>query len=43
MARLPYVDPESASPEVREVLGRVPPLNIFRMTAQALEADVPVG
>src|SRR3954453_4768185 len=41
MARLPYVDPDSASPDVREALGRVPPLNIFRMTAQADSAFVP--
>jgi alkylhydroperoxidase family enzyme len=41
MARLPYVDPAAASPEVREALERVPPLNIFRMTAQADSAFVP--
>ena len=35
MARLPYVDPADAPPEVREVLERVPPLNIFRMMANA--------
>src|SRR3954464_5146376 len=41
MARLPYVDPDAASPDVREALERVPPLNIFRMTAQADSAFVP--
>src|SRR3954467_4597960 len=41
MARLPYVEPDAASPDVREALERVPPLNIFRMTAQADSAFVP--
>jgi len=41
VARLPYVNPEVASPDVREALERVPPLNIFRMTAQADSAFVP--
>jgi len=36
MARLPYVDPATAPPAVREVLARLPvPLNIFRMMAHA--------
>lgn len=35
MARLPYVDPEQASPEVREALEILPPLNIFRTVAHA--------
>jgi alkylhydroperoxidase family enzyme len=36
MARLPYVDPETAPPKVREVLERLPvKLNIFRMMAHA--------
>jgi alkylhydroperoxidase family enzyme len=35
VARLPYVDPEKASEPVREVLEVVPPLNIFRMMANA--------
>ena len=35
MARLPYVDPSDAPEPVREVLERVPPLNIFRMMANA--------
>src|ERR1700716_1370737 len=35
MARLPYVDPASASPEVREALEVLPPLNIFRTVAHA--------
>ena len=41
MARLPYVDPEAVSPEVRDALGRVPPLNIFRMMANAQSAFRP--
>jgi alkylhydroperoxidase family enzyme len=35
VARLPYVDPESAPPHVREALEALPPLNIFRMLANA--------
>jgi alkylhydroperoxidase family enzyme len=36
MARLPYVDPASAPPEVRETLARLPlQLNVFRMMAHA--------
>jgi AhpD family alkylhydroperoxidase len=35
MARLPYVDPEQAPPEVREALEALPPLNIFRTLAHA--------
>ena len=35
MARLPYVDPEKASPAVRESLEALPPLGIFRMLAHA--------
>lgn len=36
MARIPYVDPETAAPEVRELLERLPrPLNIFKLMAQA--------
>jgi alkylhydroperoxidase family enzyme len=35
MARLPYVDPSEASPAVREALDVAPPLNIFRMLANA--------
>ena len=41
MARLPYVDPDSASERVREALERVPPINIFRMTANAESAFRP--
>ncbi|HEX8745527.1 MAG TPA: carboxymuconolactone decarboxylase family protein [Thermoleophilaceae bacterium] len=41
MARLPYVDPATASPRVREALERVPPLNIFRMIANAETAFRP--
>src|SRR3954471_7292204 len=35
MARLPYVDPEQAPPEVREALEGLPPLNVFRTLAHA--------
>jgi alkylhydroperoxidase family enzyme len=35
VARLPYVDPDNAPEPVRDALGRVPPLNIFRMMANA--------
>jgi AhpD family alkylhydroperoxidase len=35
VARLPYVDPAGASPEVREALEALPPLNIFRTLAHA--------
>jgi 4-carboxymuconolactone decarboxylase len=41
MARLPYVDPQAASPGVREALDTLPPLNIFRMLAQADSAFIP--
>ena len=35
MARLPYIDPQTATSEVRSVLARAPDLNIFRMVANA--------
>jgi alkylhydroperoxidase family enzyme len=36
MARIPYVEPENASPEVREILERLPvKLNIFKIMAHA--------
>jgi alkylhydroperoxidase family enzyme len=41
VARLPYVDPADASEPVRDALGRVPPLNIFRMMANAETAFRP--
>ncbi len=41
MARLPYVDPERASEKVREALDYVPPINIFRMVANAETAFRP--
>ncbi len=41
MARLPYVDPEEASPRVRRALEALPPLNIFAMLAHADSAFVP--
>ncbi len=33
MARVPYPDPTSLSPDTQTVLGKMPPLNIFRMMA----------
>ena len=33
MARVPYPDPKTLSPETQEQLGKLPPLNIFRMMA----------
>jgi 4-carboxymuconolactone decarboxylase len=41
VARLPYVDPADAAEPVRDALGRVPPLNIFRMMANAETAFRP--
>jgi alkylhydroperoxidase family enzyme len=41
MARLPYADPEVASKRVRDALERVPPLNVFRMMANAESAFRP--
>jgi alkylhydroperoxidase family enzyme len=41
VARLPYVDPEQAPEPVRKALERVPPINIFRMTANAETAFRP--
>jgi alkylhydroperoxidase family enzyme len=41
VARLPYVDPERAPDRVREALEAVPPINIFRMTANAETAFRP--
>jgi 4-carboxymuconolactone decarboxylase len=41
MARLPYIDPEQASPTVRDALAALPPLNIFRMLAHADSAFIP--
>src|SRR5256886_16662338 len=41
MARLPYVDPSSAPPRVREALEALPPLNIFRTLAHAETAFRP--
>lgn len=36
MARLPYVEPASAPPEVRDILERLPrPLNVFKLMAHA--------
>ena len=42
VARLPYPDPDSASEPVREALGALPPLNIFRMLSHAESAFRPV-
>ena len=33
MARVPYPDPAKLSPDIRETLGKMAPLNIFRMLA----------
>ena len=41
MAQLPYVDPANAPEPVRDALGRVPALNIFRMMANADSAFRP--
>lgn len=41
MARIPYVDPDGASPDVRAALEAMPSLNIFRMLANADTAFVP--
>jgi 4-carboxymuconolactone decarboxylase len=41
MAWLPYPDAKAPSPRVREVLDQIPPLNIFRMMANADSAFVP--
>jgi len=41
MARLPYLDPADAEPEVRAALESTPPLGIFRMAANAQGVFVP--
>ncbi len=41
MARLPYLDPQDAEPEVRAALAQTPPLGIFRLVANAQGAFVP--
>jgi 4-carboxymuconolactone decarboxylase len=41
MARLPYVDPATASDPVRQALEAAPPLNVFRMVAHAETAFRP--
>jgi 4-carboxymuconolactone decarboxylase len=41
VARIPYVDPEEAPERVREVLEAMPPLNVFRMMANAETAFRP--
>lgn len=33
MARIPYPDPKSLSPETQDQLAKLPPLNLFRMMA----------
>lgn len=35
MARIPYYDPDKASPKLAELMGKVGPLNIFRMLAHS--------
>ena len=41
MARLPYPDPDALPERVQRALDRVPPLNVFRMTAHAETAFRP--
>jgi AhpD family alkylhydroperoxidase len=41
VARLPYPDPDSSPEPVREALGALPPLNIFRMLSHAETAFRP--
>lgn len=41
MARVPYVDPETAAPEVKDAFALVPPLHIFRLVAHAETAFRP--
>jgi len=41
MARLPYIDASSASPDVAAALARVPDLNIFKLMAHAEGAFTP--
>jgi 4-carboxymuconolactone decarboxylase len=41
MARIPYVDPTTSSEHVQRALDRLPPMNIFRLLAQADSAFVP--
>jgi 4-carboxymuconolactone decarboxylase len=41
MARIPYVNPETAPEPVRQALGAVPPLNIFKMLGNAETAFRP--
>jgi 4-carboxymuconolactone decarboxylase len=41
MTRLPYIDPRASSPDVREALKVLPPLNIFRVFAHADSAFAP--
>jgi alkylhydroperoxidase family enzyme len=33
LARIPYPDPKTLSPETQDQLGKLPPLNLFRMMA----------
>lgn len=35
MARIPYIDPAEAPEDIAELLGRLPPMNVFRMLAHA--------
>jgi 4-carboxymuconolactone decarboxylase len=35
VARVPYVDPATASPDVADTLGRLPPLHVFGLLAHA--------
>jgi 4-carboxymuconolactone decarboxylase len=41
MTRLPYIDPQTTSPDVREALNALPALNIFATLAHADTAFIP--
>lgn len=40
MARIPYSDPDQASPELKQAMGSRPPLNVVRMIAHAEPAAI---
>lgn len=35
MARIPYIDPAEAPDDIADLLGKLPPMNVFRMLAHA--------
>lgn len=44
MSRLPFVDPEHTSPELRAAFAKMPAkLNVFRMLAHAENTALPAG